>query len=71
MILATKLKVVLVEMNVKQSSLAEKIGINPTTLNMIVNGKSVPNLLTAQKIAYALETTVDYLWPYKPEEEEE
>lgn len=62
-IMTTRLKVMLAQMGVKQTWLAERAGVSPTTLSMIVNGKTLPTLRTAQKIARALGTTVDALWP--------
>lgn len=59
---ATKLKMFIVEHDIKQSWLAEQANISPSTLNMIVNGKVWPNLKTALKIAKALNVNVEYLW---------
>lgn len=63
----TRLKKLLDSRGTKQSWLAEKSGINANTLSMVVNGKALPNLRTAQKIARALGTTVDELWPLEDE----
>lgn len=57
------LKKEILKRGLKQSWLADKAGINRTALSSIVNGKSLPNLRTAQRIAKALEMTVDDLWP--------
>jgi putative transcriptional regulator len=64
----TRLKTVLEESGIKQSWLAEKANVTTSALSVIVNGKSLPNLRTAQKIARALNTTVDYLWPLEDED---
>jgi len=64
----TRLKKILEESGIKQSWLAEKANVTTSALSVVVNGKSLPNLRTAQKIARALNTTVDYLWPLEDED---
>lgn len=67
----TTLKKHLEDRAINQVKLAEKLGINATMFNRIVNGKYLPNLRTAQKIAYVLNEeynmnlTVNDLWTYK------
>ncbi|WP_206922807.1 helix-turn-helix transcriptional regulator [Alicyclobacillus suci] len=65
-----RLKKYLDEKGIKQAWLCEKVGISNTALSLIVRGKSLPNLRTAQKIARALGTTVDELWPLEEDESE-
>lgn len=60
--MTTRLKLLVVEMGMKQSVLAEKVRMSPTALNMIVNGKSYPNVKTALRIAKLLNVSVEYLW---------
>lgn len=45
-----------------QADIASKIGISNSALSLIVNGKSVPTLPVAIKLARFLETTVEELW---------
>jgi DNA-binding XRE family transcriptional regulator len=59
----TTLKQLIDENGIKQTWLAKKVGITPPALNLIANGKTLPTLRTAQKIAHILHTTVDELWP--------
>ncbi|WP_368780753.1 helix-turn-helix transcriptional regulator [Alicyclobacillus fastidiosus] len=59
----SKLRHILDKNGIKQNWLAEQAGVNVNTLNKIVNGKALPNLRTAQKIARALNTSIDDLWP--------
>ena len=67
----TRLKQLLDSNGSKQTWLAEKAGINVNTLSKIVNGKAIPNLRTAQRIARALGKTVDDLWPLEEEERQD
>jgi transcriptional regulator with XRE-family HTH domain len=67
---ATRLKLMLVQMGIKQEWLAQKTGLKPNTISRIVNGQ-MPTLRNAQKIARALGTTVDALWPLEDDELEE
>lgn len=60
--MTTKLKMVIVQIGIKQTVLAAKIGMSPTALNMVINGKSYPNVKTALRIARELGVTVEYLW---------
>jgi putative transcriptional regulator len=64
----TRLKQLLDDNGIKQSWLAAKANVSTSTLNTIVNGKNLPTLRIAQKIARALDTTVDYLWPLEDED---
>ena len=44
-----------------QGELAEKVGINPSHLSRLENGKYQPSVDALQKIAEALEVSVDFL----------
>ncbi|MCL6597917.1 MAG: helix-turn-helix transcriptional regulator [Alicyclobacillus macrosporangiidus] len=59
----TRLKQRIMESGLKQTHLSKMIGIAPNTFSLYVHGKRIPDVITAQKIARALNTTVDYLWP--------
>ncbi|MCL6621391.1 MAG: helix-turn-helix transcriptional regulator [Syntrophobacterales bacterium] len=66
----TKLKIMLVMREISQEDLARRTGIPKNTISRIVNG-DIPKLVYAQKIAHALGTTVDELWPLSQEDEPE
>ncbi|EPZ52623.1 helix-turn-helix transcriptional regulator [Alicyclobacillus acidoterrestris] len=65
----SRLKSFLEERGIKQKWLSEKAGITQGWLSKIVNG-SEPKVMDAQKIARALGTTVDELWPLEEEGEQ-
>jgi DNA-binding XRE family transcriptional regulator len=67
----TRLKEVMRGSGITCTQLAQKCHVSPSAINYIVNGKSLPNLRTGQKIAHMLHTTTDYLWPYKEEDDKE
>lgn len=56
------LKVIFAERNIKQGGFAEKIGISPTTLSALVNGKNLPTLDVAYRIAEELDLNVMEIW---------
>jgi DNA-binding XRE family transcriptional regulator len=60
----TKLKRILVERGLKQGFIAQKAGLTPGALSLIVRGKSLPTLPVAIRIARSLEETVESLWGY-------
>lgn len=62
--LKSKIKVRLAELDVKQQDLSEKLGVTKQTMNAWVNGRSMPTLETAFKIANVLECRVDDLYKY-------
>ncbi|MDY2776954.1 MAG: helix-turn-helix transcriptional regulator [Collinsella sp.] len=47
--------------DIKQSELARAVGVRPSTLNMYENGKALPSILTAYKLAAFFGTTIDDL----------
>jgi DNA-binding XRE family transcriptional regulator len=67
----TRLKEVLQGTTITPLQLAQRCHVRPSAINYIVNGKSLPNLRTGQKIAHMLHTTTDYLCPYKEEDDKE
>lgn len=60
--MAKKLKLIIVERGIKQNKFAERVGVSTTAMNAIVNGKSLPSLPTALRIARAVGSTVEELW---------
>jgi putative transcriptional regulator len=57
-----KLKLLIVERDIRQNELAKRVGISTTAMNAVVNGKSVPSLHTAIRIAREVGSTVEELW---------
>lgn len=47
---------------ISQRELARRIGVGKTTISEIERGVRLPNVLTAIRIARALETTVEEIW---------
>ncbi len=47
---------------ISQSELARRVGVGKTTISEIERGDRLPNVLTAIRIARALETTVEEIW---------
>lgn len=47
---------------ISQRELARRIGVGKTTISEIERGGRLPNVLTAIRIARALETTVEEIW---------
>jgi putative transcriptional regulator len=64
----TTLKALLNDRGIKQKWLAGKAGMTAAALNLIVHGKTLPTLRTAQRIARILHSTVEELWPYSDED---
>ncbi|WP_269078051.1 helix-turn-helix transcriptional regulator [Alicyclobacillus acidoterrestris] len=52
----------LMERGLKNRWLATQIGMDESSLSLIVNGKRKPTIDTAIRIARALDTTVEDLW---------
>ncbi|MCA1025692.1 helix-turn-helix domain-containing protein [Cytobacillus kochii] len=67
--LKPRIKVKLAELNKKQKELCEELDVTKQTLNSWVNGRSMPTLESAFKIAYILDCTVDELFEYIDEDE--
>ena len=49
-----RLKVIFAEKNIKMGDFADSVGINRSTLSLIVNGKTLPNFTNAYIIAQNL-----------------
>lgn len=47
---------------ISQRELARRIGVGKTTISEIERGDRLPNVLTAIRIARALETTIEEIW---------
>lgn len=60
----SKIKVRLAELEINQQDLSEKLGVTKQTMNSWVNGRSMPTLETAFKIAKLLDCKVDDLFVY-------
>lgn len=45
------------------TELAQRTGLSRTTIHLLERGHQHPSLVTAQRLARALETTVDVLFP--------
>lgn len=65
MMLKSKLKVRLAELDIKQKDLCEILGVTKQTLSSWVNSKNYPTLETAFKIAKVLDCKVDDLFIYE------
>lgn len=61
----TKLRLKLVELDIKQKDFAEKLGVTRQSLNGWATNKNNPSLETALRIAKALDCKVDDLWELK------
>ncbi|SPF51425.1 Helix-turn-helix family protein [Candidatus Desulfosporosinus infrequens] len=60
-----RLKDVMFSKKVNQERLKELTGIDQSELSKIINDKRLGmQLKTAQKIAHALDSTVEEIWPY-------
>lgn len=58
------------ELGVSQIQLAAKADISLSQVQNLESGKNTPNLATARRVADALDTTVDALWPKDAESAE-
>lgn len=64
------LKALMEERNVNQSQLADKTGMAVSSISQYLSGKTgVPREKALQKIAWALDTTVDYLLGDTPDQD--
>ena len=59
--LSQRIRLLRKKKGLNQGELAEKVGINPSHLSRLENGKYQPSVDALQKIAEALEVTVDFL----------
>ncbi|MED1789210.1 helix-turn-helix transcriptional regulator [Brevibacillus laterosporus] len=58
----SRLKEILEERGVKQKWLQERVGMSQSAINRIINGKSVPILKDAIRIARVLQLHVEDIW---------
>lgn len=56
-----RLKEARLQKKLTQKQIAEMLNINRVVYNRYENGKNIPNLKTAKKIAEILEISLDYL----------
>lgn len=61
-ILESRLKYILKEQGRTQTWLTEKVGVNKSTISDVVNGKRIPTLLVALRIAKTLDVKVEDIW---------
>jgi putative transcriptional regulator len=64
-LLKSHVKLRLVELDMSQTELADKLLVSKQTMNAWVRGRVKPPLETAFKIAKELNCKVDDLWEYK------
>ncbi|WP_308410496.1 helix-turn-helix transcriptional regulator [Bacillus sp. Marseille-P3661] len=57
-----RLKDILKDRGIKQTWLAERIGVRQGTINEIVNGKRLPTLPVAYRIAKELGAHIEDIW---------
>ena len=60
-LISKNIKIMMSRMSMSQNDLADKSGLNRTTINQIVAKKKVCNLETVQKLAYAFEVEPAFL----------
>jgi len=65
-----RLKVLLVEKEIRQKELAEYVGVSQATIAMIANKKALPSLENALKIAKYLGVRVEDIWWLEDDEEQ-
>jgi DNA-binding XRE family transcriptional regulator len=63
--LKSRIKIKLAELEIRQQELSDKLGVTKQTMSLWVNGKSMPTLETAFKIANLLDCKVDDLYVFK------
>ncbi|ADD67330.1 transcriptional regulator, XRE family [Denitrovibrio acetiphilus DSM 12809] len=61
---AERLKALIDVKNIKQTELADLIGVNSKSINTYVKGRSEPNLDLLKKMAEELETPIEYFFGY-------
>ncbi|AXY10578.1 XRE family transcriptional regulator [Bacillus thuringiensis LM1212] len=57
-----RLRVIFAEKNIKMGDFADSVGINRSTLSLIVNGKTLPNFTNAYIIAQNLKIPIEKIW---------
>jgi DNA-binding XRE family transcriptional regulator len=56
------LRVILAEREMKQKDVADKIGISGATMSALVNGRQIPTLDVAYRVAEELGLSVHDIW---------
>lgn len=62
-----KLRMILAERKIKKGEFAKLIGINHSTLTLILKEESTPTLQVAMRIAKELNLKVEDIWYFKEE----
>lgn len=62
--LKSRIRIRLAELEIKQQDLAEQLGVTKQTMNAWVNGRALPTLEMAFKVAKILDCKVDDLFTY-------
>ncbi|MEK4636904.1 helix-turn-helix domain-containing protein [Bacillus sp. FSL W8-0519] len=57
-----RLKVIFAERDIKIGEFADTVGINRSTLSLIVNGKTLPNFTNAYMISRKLQVPIEKIW---------
>jgi len=68
--LRNRLKVLLVEKEIRQKDLAEAVGVSHSAITAICNKRALPSLETALKIAKVLGVRVEDIWYLEDEEKQ-
>lgn len=63
--LTCRLKVMMVELDIRQTELAAAVGKSRSAINQVANGKHEPELETAIRIAQFIGKPVEEIWQYK------
>lgn len=62
MAIISRLKVIFAERNIRQKEFAVRANIRESTLSQLVNGKTLPTLEVAYRIAKELDLNVMEIW---------
>ncbi len=57
-----RLRVIFAERNIKIGDFADQVGINRSTMSLILNGKTLPNFTNAYIIAKQLGLYIEDIW---------
>ncbi|MEK4907354.1 helix-turn-helix transcriptional regulator [Niallia sp. FSL M8-0099] len=63
-VIKSKLRVKIAETGIKQNKLSEELNVTPQTFSSWVNGKAVPSLEVAFKLAKKLDCTIEEIFEY-------
>lgn len=65
----SRLRDVLKERGLRQDWVAEKANVHPTTLSKLAQGKAMPTLEVAYRIANLLDLRIDEIWVWEEDDE--